>query len=151
MTTIRRATRNDVPSIAVLYSEDELGAHPKATDPAAVEAYAEAFDEIERDSGTVIFVAESGDRVVGTFHLTLLRHLTYPRARTAQVESVCVARDARGQAIGEAMMRFAIAEALRLGCHRVQLTSNKARARAHRFYERLGFVASHEGFKMSLP
>ncbi|HEY8088695.1 MAG TPA: GNAT family N-acetyltransferase, partial [Polyangiaceae bacterium] len=67
-----------------------------------------------------------------------------------QIESVHVCSSLRGRGIGSALMRFAVEEARRLGCHRVQLTSNKKRAEAHRFYGRLGFTASHEGFKLPL-
>ena len=98
----------------------------------------------------MLIVAEENDRVIGTLQLTFLRYLLYGGARVALVESVQVAASERSRGVGAAMMRFAIDEARRRGCHRVQLTSNEARKDAHRFYERLGFVASHEGFKLYL-
>jgi len=80
----------------------------------------------------------------------VLRQLSHRGGHVAQVESVHVASDLRRRGIGEAMMRHAIEEARRRGCHRLQLTSNKRRVDAHRFYTRLGFVQSHEGFKLPL-
>lgn len=88
--------------------------------------------------------------MVGAFHLTVIQYVAYRGGRVAQVENVIVDPAARGRGIGEAMMRWAIDEARRRGCFRVQLTSNKVRKRAHAFYERIGFVASHEGMKLVL-
>jgi GNAT superfamily N-acetyltransferase len=151
-TTVRRATREDVSALAELYASDELSSRPaEASSPeSALAAYVDAFDAMEREGRTIIFVAEQDARVVGTFHLTTLRHLTQLGALTAQVDAVVVAADVRGRGVGAEMMAFAVEEARRRGCNRLQLTSNKKRVRAHRFYERLGMVASHEGFKLSL-
>ncbi len=88
--------------------------------------------------------------MVGTFLLYFLRQLSHRGGLVAQIESVHVASDLRRRGLGEAMMRYAVDEARRRGCHRVQLTSNKRRVDAHRFYTRLGFVQSHEGFKLRL-
>ena len=95
-------------------------------------------------------MAEVDGRVVGAFHLTIIQYVAYRGGRVAQIENVIVDPAERSRGIGEAMMRFAIEEARRQGCFRVQLTSNKARKRAHRFYERLGFVSSHEGMTLAL-
>jgi GNAT superfamily N-acetyltransferase len=149
--TLRPAAREDVRAILALLGDDELASHPERDgycDDLA--PYLEAFDEIAADPRSDVYVATVAGRVVGTFQLTVLRQLTYGGGRVAVVESVHVASDARRHGIGEAMMRFAIDEARRRGCHRVQLTSNKRRHDAHRFYERLGFVASHEGFRLAL-
>ncbi len=135
---IRRATREDVASIVALYDGHN---GPPAPD---------AFDEIDADPKQLLCVAELDGAIVGTMHLTTLRYLSFGGARAMLVEAVFVRENARGRGIGAAMMRFAIDEARRRGCNRVQLTSNKARKDAHRFYERLGFVASHEGFKLYL-
>ncbi|MGH7298497.1 MAG: GNAT family N-acetyltransferase [Polyangiaceae bacterium] len=148
---LRRATRDDVPALLELLADDDKATHPERHGPAAgLDAYLAAFDDIARDPLGGLWVAELEGRVVGTFQLMVLRHLANGGARVAQVESVHVRSHLRGRGIGARMMRFAVDEARRLGCHRVQLTSNKARAEAHRFYGRLGFTASHEGFKMKL-
>ena len=143
--TIRRATRDDVAAIVAMYSASSLhGNEPLDVDRT------EAFDEIDADPKQLLCVAELDGRVVGTFHLTVLRYLSFGGARAMLVEAVHVLETERNGGIGAAMMRFAIDEARRRGCNRVQLTSNKKRLDAHRFYERLGFVASHEGFKLYL-
>ena len=142
---IRRARRDDIPAIVALYAASSLHGHePLDADRS------EAFAEIDADPKQMLCVATLGDRVVGTFHLTQLRHLSFGGARAMLIEAVHVMESERNRGIGETMMRFAIDEARRRGCQRVQLTSNKKRAAAHRFYERLGFVRSHEGLKLYL-
>jgi GNAT superfamily N-acetyltransferase len=149
--TLRLAARGDVPAILALLADDELASHPeRAGHGDDLAPYLEAFDEMAADPRCDLYVATVGARVVGTFQLTVQRHLTYRGGRVAVVEAVEVASDVRGRGLGGAMMRFAVDEARRRGCHRVQLTSNKRRRDAHRFYERLGFVASHEGFRLAL-
>ena len=113
-------------------------------------AYYDAFRSFERFPEAKVLVAELDGAVVGTFQFHLLPSLSNQALPTAEVESVHVAEEFRGRRIGEAMIVWAIAEARRLGCKRLQLTSNKARLDAHRFYERLGFVKSHEGIKLNL-
>ena len=143
--TIRGATRDDVPAIVSLYAASSLhGDEPLDADRS------EAFDEISSDPRQMLCVAVLEGRVVGTFHLTVLRYLSFGGAGAMLVEAVHVLASERNRGIGETMMRFAIDEARRRGCQRVQLTSNKKRLDAHRFYTRLGFVASHEGFKLYL-
>jgi predicted N-acetyltransferase YhbS len=142
---IRRATRDDVAAIVAMYASSSLhGNEPVDADRT------EAFAEIDADPKQMLCVAELGGRVVGTFHLTMLRYLSFGGARAMLVEAVHVQESERNRGIGETMMRFAIDEARRRGCQRVQLTSNKKRTDAHRFYERLGFTRSHEGFKLML-
>jgi len=150
MEDIRPATRDDVPAILDLLADDDLASHPEATGHGPLAPYLEAFDDIAADPNSTLYVARLGERVVGTFQLFVVRQLAHRGGRVAQIESVHVASDVRRRGIGEAMMRFACEEARRHGCHRVQLTSNKRRVDAHRFYERLGFVPSHEGFKLPL-
>lgn len=142
---IRRATRDDVPAIVAMYASASLhGREPLDVDRS------EAFAEIDADPKQMLCVATLGERVVGTFHLTTLRYLSFGGARAMLVEAVHVAESERSRGLGTTMMRFAIDEARRRGCQRVQLTSNKKRTDAHRFYERLGFSRSHEGFKLYL-
>jgi GNAT superfamily N-acetyltransferase len=146
---IRRATDADVgPAVELL----ALGVVPGASsreDPSDGAAYRAALREIE-DSGGSVLVAELGGEVVGVCQLIVFRHLQSRGGRCAEIESVHVHPDRRGAGVGGALVRAAIERALELGCYRVQLTSNSARTNAHRFYERLGFVPSHVGYKLLL-
>lgn len=148
---IRRARREDVPAIVALFQDDFLGAAREVPKGAPLaESYYAAFDEIDADPRCELIVAEEDGRVAGTLHATLLVHLGFRGARSLQLENVHVAAALRSRGIGRLMMEWAIARARAQGCARVQLTTNKLRKDAHRFYERLGFVASHEGMKLAL-
>jgi ribosomal protein S18 acetylase RimI-like enzyme len=149
--TLRRALEADLPAVVRLFSIPDEG-NRKQDDPGPPldPRYREALLAIADDPNNALLVAELDGRVVGAFQLTLIQHVAYRGGRVAQIENVIVDPDARGRGIGEAMMRWAIDEARRRACFRVQLTTNKVRRRAHRFYERLGFVASHEGMKLAL-
>ena len=148
---MRGARAEDVPTIVHLFSTPDLdiGKHEEPSTP-LLSAYYEAFERIERDPNNRLWVAELEGRVVGVFQLTVIQYLANRGGRIAVAENVIVAPDVRSRGVGEAMMRWAMAEARKAGCFRLQLTSNKARTRAHAFYARLGFVASHEGFKLFL-
>jgi GNAT superfamily N-acetyltransferase len=147
--TIREATRADLPRLLEIYAGDTAGGHARAgpEDTAAVEA---AYDRIAESPCNTLYVAEQGGVVLGTFQLTLIPGLVARGRTRAKVESVHVHPIARGGGIGTAMMRFAVDEARRRGAGIMELTSNKARPDAHRFYERLGFQPSHVGFKLPL-
>lgn len=112
--------------------------------------YGVAFDAIARDPLAWVMVAERGGRVVGVFQLNVIQHLAYGGGRVAQIENVVVDPTLRSSGIGALMMREAIDRARAHGCFRVQLTSNNVRTRAHTFYERLGFVKTHQGMKLML-
>jgi GNAT superfamily N-acetyltransferase len=150
---VRRALPADLPTVVRLFSIPDEGIRKK-DDPPTYQPldprYAEALAAIAHDPNNALLVAELEGRVVGAFQFTVIQHVAYRGGRVAQVENVIVDPAARGRGVGEAMMRWAIDEARRRGCFRVQLTTNKVRKRAHRFYERLGFVASHEGMKCAL-
>lgn len=147
--TIRRAEPEDLAAIIALYAEDEL-AEPRGGGGVLEARYTRAFAEIGSDPNNGVYVAELDGAVVGTFQLTFIRQLSYAGCLVAQIESVIVHSEARSRGVGDGMMRWAIREARSRGCLRVQLTSNLRRERAHRFYERLGFVASHRGMKLYL-
>jgi GNAT superfamily N-acetyltransferase len=147
---IRRAERADLDAIIRLYAEDTLGSACEEPGPPLPEAYAAAFREIDGDPSHTLVVAELEGEVVGTFQLTLIPNLTFVGGRRALVEAVHVDARHRGRRIGEAMMRWAIERAHTSGCGLVQLTTNVQRTDAGRFYERLGFVASHVGMKLDL-
>jgi len=148
---IRRAHVHDLPRVVELLQQESLGGERREdVGPPLPQRYYDAFAEIEADPSNDIMVAEMDGHVVGVFQITLIQHLMRAGELVAEIESVVVDEPFRGKKIGEAMMRWAIDDARRRGCTRVQLTSNAARKDAHRFYERLGFVASHEGMKLVL-
>lgn len=149
--TIRRAVEADLPDVVRLFAIPDEG-NKKREDPGPPlpSCYREALAAIADDPNNALLVAELDGRVAGAFHLTIIQYVAYSGGRVAQIENVIVEPELRGRGIGEAMMRWAIEESRRRGCFRVQLTTNKVRKRAHRFYERLGFTASHEGMKLSL-
>ena len=139
---VRAARRDDVPAIVALYADDDLGATRETPD--ALERYFAAFDALDGE----ILVGELDGAIVATLQLTVIQQLSSRGGKVAQIEAVRVARARRGGGLGAELMRAAIARARAADCTRVQLTSNKSRRDAHRFYERLGFAASHEGFKL---
>jgi GNAT superfamily N-acetyltransferase len=148
---LRRAQREDIPAIVALIAADQLGAtRDGVRDRADLEAYEAAFLAIDADAAHILLVAESAGAIVGTMQLSFLPGLARRGALRAQIEAVRVAESTRGSGLGAAMMRWAIDEARSRGCALVQLTSDKSRTDAHRFYERLGFVSSHEGMKLKL-
>ena len=142
--TFREARREDVPAIVALLREDPLGA---SRETAAPDAYLAAFDAMAAEPGNRVIVGEAEGRVVACYQLTLISGLSRQGMRRAQVEAVRVSGALRGQGVGEALMADAEARASAAGCGLVQLTSDRTRDRAHRFYERMGYVASHLGFK----
>ena len=145
---IRRATADDVPAVVGLLADDDIGAARESVDD--LTPYRKAFEVIDGDPSEFLAVAERHGEVVGTLQLSLLPGLSRRGALRAQIEGVRVARTARGLGLGPVLMGWAIEEARRRGCVLVQLTSDKARPDAHRFYDRLGFVATHEGYKLPL-
>jgi GNAT superfamily N-acetyltransferase len=148
---LRRARREDIPAVVELIAADQLGAaRDGVRDQADLEAYEAAFQAIDADPAHVLLVAARAGAVVGTMQLSFLPGLARRGALRAQIEAVRVAESTRGSGLGAAMMQWAIDEARRRGCALVQLTSDKSRADAHRFYQRLGFVSSHEGMKLRL-
>jgi GNAT superfamily N-acetyltransferase len=150
-TSIRltRAVAADLQALVALLMDDPISAGREPGD-GDLSPYRRAFEAIDADPHQLLVSALDGDRLVGTFQLTFISGLTRGGATRAQIEAVHVHRDYRSRGLGGAMMRWAIAEARGRGCAVVQLTSDKSRRDAHRFYERLGFVGSHEGFKLQL-
>ncbi|RDI60170.1 GNAT family N-acetyltransferase [Microvirga subterranea] len=147
---IRQAGDEDLEAIIRLHEEDELGSHGDAWTPENRPAYEAAFEAITHSSDNELFVAVTGDEVVGTFQLTFIPNLTGRGALRVKVESVKVKAARRSQGIGAKMMEFAEKYARTRGAAMLELSSNKTRTNAHRFYERLGFARSHEGFKKRL-
>ena len=147
--SLRPARLDDVAAIVGLLAADQLGA--TRDDAGDLAPYHQAFAAIEADPAHSLVVATDGaGTVVATMQLTVLPGLARRGARRLQIEAVRVADQHRGQGLGAAMMAWAIDEARRESCALVQLTSDASRRDAHRFYERLGFVASHVGYKLRL-
>jgi len=147
---IRRAQRDDVPAIVRLLAADDFGRGREDARSPLPDAYYAAFDAIQHDGCNELVVVEIGGQVAGTLHLTIIPYLTYQGGRRAQIEAVRVDERYRNQQVGRRLLEWAIARARERCCHLVQLTTDKRRRDAHRFYERLGFVASHEGMKLHL-
>jgi len=145
---VRQATEQDLPSIVALFGHGSLVEGKE--DGTELLPYTTALAEITAGPGAM-FVAELGGQVVGVCQFIIFRHLQSRGGLCAEVESVHVHPDQRGHGIGTLLLRHAIGSAKERGCYRVQLTSNNARTDAHRFYERLGFEGSHQGFKLLLP
>ena len=143
----RAAVRADVPAIIALLADDDLGRLREIGDMADYEA---AFDRIAAEPGNGVFVGEDDGRVVATYQLTIISNLSLGASSRAQIEAVRVAAALRGQGIGAALMADAEARARAKGARLFQFTSNKVRDRAHGFYRRCGFEATHEGFKKVL-
>lgn len=143
----RAATAADVPAIVALLADDVLGATRETPgDP----AYGAAFAAIAADANQMLAVADVGGRVVGCLQLTFIPGLSHRGAWRGQIESVRIGADQRGGGLGRRMIGWAIEHCRARGCTFVQLTSNAARTDARRFYEGLGFEASHVGFKLTL-
>ncbi|SIN39855.1 GNAT family N-acetyltransferase [Micromonospora cremea] len=144
----REAIRADLPAVIALLADDVLG---KARDFTTVdEAYERAFADISADPRNQLIVAEQGGELVGCLQITYIPGLGRHGAERSLIESVRVRSDRRGQGLGRELMAWAIDQARRRGCALVQLTTDKTRQDAHRFYLSLGFVASHEGMKLTL-
>jgi len=136
-----------VRAIVELIAADQIGATRDGGDLAP---YERAFAAIDADPAQLLVVAADGDAVAGTLQLTFIPGLARRGALRAQVEAVRVRADLRGRGLGHALVAWAIDEARRRGCALVQLTSDKRREEAHRLYGRLGFAATHDGFRLQL-
>jgi len=144
----RTATRADLAAIVTLIVDDVLGKerdHPEVDD-----AYERAFADIDADPRNLLVVADDGGEVVACMQITYVPGLGRHGGERSLIEAVRVRADRRGEGLGARFLTWAIEQARARGCALVQLTTDKSRVDAHRFYERLGFVASHEGMKLVL-
>ena len=149
--TFRAATRDDLPAIVALLANDPLGAERENHVLPLPRSYADAFAAIDSDPHNELVVVDTPEHpVAGVLQLTRIPHITYQGGWRGQIEGVRVASTLRSSGIGRQLFLWAIERARRSGCHLVQLTSDKARPDAIRFYEGLGFKASHEGMKLHL-
>ena len=148
---IRPARKEDVREIVHLVNAGGPGGKPRGVIPDPFPLYYfETFEKISANPSCRLMVAEMEGKVIGTFQLNFLTYLAAKGRDDIQVEAIHVKQEYRGQGIGTEMMKWVIAEAKRRNCRRIQLTSDKTRQDAHRFYERCGFKATHEGMKLVL-
>lgn len=146
----RRAKQADVPAIVRLLADDMLGASRETTDAESRQQYLNAFRAVDADANQFLLVVEDGTAIVGTLQLTFIAGLARGGLKRGLIEAVRISSDRRGEKIGEAMIDWAIEKCRSEGCGIVQLTTDKSRTEAHRFYDRLGFEPSHIGYKMML-
>jgi GNAT superfamily N-acetyltransferase len=147
---IRQATRQDISEVVRLLSDDALGSQREQYGSSVPQSYYDAFARIEQDENNELIVVEMDGEIVATLQLTFLPGMTYQGSMRAQIEAVRVDGRYRNQRIGQRLVEWAVARARQRGCYQVQLTTHKSCRDAHRFYERLGFVASHEGMKLTI-
>lgn len=146
--TYREATEADLPFLDALIAADEVAATRDPVMPDNAAQQLEAMRAIAGDPNNELWIVELDGAPVATFQLSYLPGVSRKGAWRGQIESVRVIPELRGKGVGEAMMRWAIARCEKRGCGVVQLTSDMQREAAHRFYERLGFEATHAGFKL---
>lgn len=144
---VRVAIRADLPAIMALLADDPFSV---GREDGLIPAAEAAFADIEAHPGSDIHVLEQGGRILGCAQLTVTPGLARRALKRGTIEAVRIASDLRGQGLGRAFIRALVEEARRAGCGAVQLTSDKRRTDAHRFYQGLGFAMSHDGFKLLL-
>ena len=145
----RKATKNDLLQIVEMIADDQLGkTRENYQIPLPVE-YLNAFEKINSDENQELIVVENEDlEIIGTLQLSFIQYLTYRGGIRTQIEAVRIRNDKRGLGIGKIMFEWAINRAKARKAHLLQLTTDKKRPKAIKFYEKLGFKQSHEGMKM---
>lgn len=146
----RRAEQSDLEAIVAMLADDVLGRQREDTRLPAADAYVQAFQAIDADPNQFLAVAELDGAVVGTLQISFMPGLSHQGAWRGEIEAVRIARTARGAGLGRRMMEWAIEQCRARNCRIVQLTSDLKRTDAHRFYEQMGFVGSHKGYKLVL-
>ena len=147
--TFRKATQNDLVKIVEMIADDVLGKRRENFQLPLPKEYLVAFDNIIKDPNQELIVVEQDNiEIIGTLQLSFIQYLTYRGGIRAQIEAVRVRKDQRGLGIGKAMFEWAINRAKERNAHLLQLTTDKKRPDAIKFYEDLGFKATHEGMKM---
>jgi GNAT superfamily N-acetyltransferase len=146
----RRATAADLPQIVAMLADDPLGSRREDLSQPLACGYLDAFAVIDASSEQLLVVAVEAGRTVGTLQLTFLPGISRQGAWRGLIEAVRIVGDRRGHGLGEQLISWAIAQCRARGCVMVQLTTDKSREDAHRFYERLGFKPTHLGYKLDL-
>lgn len=148
--SFRTAVESDLPQIIKLLCDDDLGKNREEYSVPLNQCYIDAFNEISKDKNNDIVLAILSGKIVGCFQITYTTYLSLKGGKRATVESVRVSSDMRNKGIGSKMLEHAIDLAKSNGCFMVQLTTDKTRTKAHNFYKKLGFIATHEGMKLIL-
>ncbi|ACY95869.1 GCN5-related N-acetyltransferase [Thermomonospora curvata DSM 43183] len=148
--TFREAVRDDLPTIVRLLADDPLGSTRETPGEELPEPYWRAFEAIEKDPNNAIIVAEIDGEIAASLQLTYIPSLTYTGGERAQIEGVRVASEYRGKGVGQALINWVIEQARARGCRVVQLTTDRQRPNAIRFYQKMGFRPSHMGMKYPL-
>ena len=146
----RIATKHDLERIVEMLADDVLGSKRERNERPLPDSYIQAFQAITADPNNELLVACRGDEVIGVQQITFTPYITHQGGWRATIEGVRTSSSERGKGLGTELIRFGIQRAKERGCHVVQLTTDKKREDALRFYESLGFKASHEGLKMHL-
>lgn len=147
---IREATEKDLDSIVAMLADDPLGSKRERYEQPLPKSYREAFQAISSDPNNELIVACYENEVIGVQQITFTPYITYQGGWRATIEGVRTSSSVRSKGIGSELINWAIQRAKERGCHLIQLTTDKTREDALRFYERLGFTATHEGMKMKL-
>lgn len=148
--TFRNAAVADLPTLVALLADDALGSLREAPGDQDLASYMRALEAIDADPNHQLLVAEADGGVVGMLQLSFIPHLTYVGGWRAQIEGVRVAEQWRSRGLGRRLMEEAVSRSRARGCHLVQLTTDRKRPDALRFYESLGFEATHHGLKLHL-
>lgn len=146
----RRARLSDLPAIIALLADDPLGREREDLGQPPIPAYETAFEAIDSDPNQLLAVATEAGRVIGTLQITFIQGISRKGGLRGQIEAVRIAADRRGAGLGRQAFDWAVEACRARGCCLVQLTTDRGRPEAHRFYDRLGFVASHLGYKKAL-
>ena len=147
---IREANADDLPHLVKMLADDKLGALREKYELPLPSAYQDAFRTISADPNHELMVLEETGAILGTMQLSFLPYLTYQGGWRAQIEAVRVRSDKRGSGLGALLIDWAINRAAERKAHVVQLTTDKQRPDALKFYETRGFNATHEGMKLHL-
>ncbi len=148
--TYRRAAAADLPTLVAMLADDMLGQARERPALPLDQRYLDGFAAIDADPNQLLLVVEAEGAIAGMLQITCIPGISHLGTWRCQIEGVRVAGNMRGRGIGQALLRHAIGIARERGCGIVQLTTNKARADAKRFYEQLGFEPAHEGMKLTL-
>lgn len=151
-TILRQAGKDDVPHIVALLADDKLGQQREKYQIPLPDCYIDAFNEIcsSNDNELIVMCDNNNNNIIGCMQITFIPYLTFQGGKRCLIEGVRISSKHRGQGLGEKMFEYAINKAKEMNCHMVQLTTNKGRPDAHNFYQKLGFKATHEGFKLYL-
>ncbi len=149
-TKFRIATELDLDRIVKMLADDELGRLRERYEQPLPESYTKAFQAITSDPNNELVVAVQDDEVIGVLQITFVPYITHQGGWRATIEGVRTASSVRGKGVGTELIKWAIQRAKKRGCHLIQLTTDKHRVDALRFYKRLGFKSTHEGLKMKL-